>query len=174
MTKFNIRRAVLIFALFIVGLVLPVKVSYADFNSEDVLEPSNVSAEELESGLLYTLSDYSDLFIEAEKETGINALFLASVAALESGWGNSSLSDTHNNLYGWTQNDGSYYHFNDVKECVNHVSSFLKEEYLSEDGVLFSGFSVSDINTNYNGNPEWEKGVISIMGDIQRRIDGSK
>lgn len=141
-------------------------------NSEcqGVLIPSNLTSAELERGLLYSLKECAPAFIEAEKQTGINAVFLASVAALESGWAESNLSNTHNNLFGWTLSSG-FMQFDSKEECILYVASRIKELYLTEDGMYFNGYEVSDINICYNGRQHWEDSVNSIMYDINYRIE---
>lgn len=138
---------------------------------EGVLKPSNLTPEQLEEGLLYNLKDYSEAFIQAEKDTGINAVFLASIAALESGWGRSDLALYNNNLYGWTSSSG-YAYFSSYGECILTVAENLKSMYLQPDGKYFSGYEVSDVNKHYNGSKFWEDNVQDIMAQIQNRIGG--
>lgn len=138
---------------------------------EGVLKPSNLTPEQLEEGLLYNLKDYSEVFIQAEKDTGVNAVFLASIAALESGWGRSDLALYNNNLYGWTSSSG-YAYFSSYGECILTVAENLKSMYLQPDGKYFSGYEVSDVNKHYNGSKFWEDNVQDIMTQIQNRIGG--
>lgn len=136
---------------------------------QGVMIPSNLTAEQLEKGLLYDLKPYSNIFILAEEQTGINAVFLSSVAALESGWGRSEVAKSKNNLFGWTSTTG-YYAFNSYEESILYVANKLKELYLTPESPYFNGYSVSDINCKYNGSKFWEDNVISIMQDITLRI----
>ncbi|MGL5913258.1 MAG: glucosaminidase domain-containing protein [Bacteroidales bacterium] len=135
-----------------------------------VLSPSNLTAEELESGLLHDLKQYADCFIQAEEDTGINAVFLASVAALESGWARSKVSAEFNNLFGWSTRD-SFYYFSSKEECIAFVANKIKELYLSENGIYFNGYEVSDINVKYNGRKHWEDSVLRIMSEIVHRTE---
>lgn len=135
-----------------------------------VMTKSNLKAEQLEKGLLKELKQYSQSFIDAEAETGINAVFLASVAALESGWGTSSVSLNNNNLFGWAKECGSYSDFKSIPHCVEYVSLSIKENYLSSNGVYFSGYEVEDINKFYNGKEEWKTAINEIMQQINKRI----
>lgn len=138
---------------------------------EGVLEPSNLTPEQLEEGLLYNLKDCSETFIQAETDTGVNAVFLASVAALESGWGRSDVALYQNNLFGWTSSSG-YSYFSSYDECILIVAENLKSMYLQPDGKYFSGYEVSDVNKHYNGSKFWEDNVQDIMTQIQNRIGG--
>lgn len=139
-----------------------------------LLTPSNLTPDELESGLLYNLKDYSECFIQAEEETGVNAIFLSAVAALESGWARSNISNEKNNLFGWTSYSKGYATFNSKEECIIHVAKKIKELYLSEDGAYFNGYEVSDVNVYYNGSQFWEDNVTLIMSQIQSRIQYTK
>ncbi len=138
-----------------------------------VLTPSNLTASELEDGLLYELKDYSEAFITAERVTGVNAVFLSSIAALESGWGRSNVALSHNNLFGWTSESG-YMTFDDYEDCIMYVACKLKELYLDPSGIYFSGYEVSDVNIHYNGSDLWENEVTYIMEDIHIRIAKSE
>ena len=137
---------------------------------EGVLVPSNLTADELRKGLLYELKDYAEEFIQAEKETGINAVFLSSVAALESGWGRSDVATKRNNLFGWTASSG-YKVFDSKEECISFVAERIKTLYLSPDGKYFNGYEVHDINIKYNGSQHWEDSVTQIMDNIMNRIE---
>ena len=135
-----------------------------------VLKRSNLTAEELRTVLLYDLKDYSEYFIEAERTTGVNAVFLASIAALESGWARSDVAKEKNNIFGWIGSDG-YMRFNSVRECILFVADCLKSNYLSEDGIWFEGYEVADVNIHYNGSKFWEDNVTDIMESIIERIE---
>ena len=150
--------------------VQPVIEPEPEVQYEGVLVPSNLTADELRRGLLYELKDYAEEFIQAEKETGINAVFLSSVAALESGWGRSDVATKRNNLFGWTASSG-YKVFDSKEECISFVAERIKVLYLSPDGKYFNGYEVSDINTKYNGSQHWEDTVTQIMGNITNRIE---
>ena len=141
--------------------------------TEGVLVPSGLSATELERGLLYDLKQYAPCFIEAEQDTGINAVFLASVAALESGWAKSNVASTKNNLFGWTSKSG-YRSFDSKEECISLVAERIKALYLTPEGEYFNGYTVEDINKRYNGAPQWAEQVNQIMSEVTNRIEESK
>jgi beta-N-acetylglucosaminidase len=159
----------LAFALAIVAfLVFAIVADAAEPN--ELLTPCGYTAEELEIGLRGELKPLADTFIAAEKETGVNAIFLASVAALESGWGKSNLAEEKNNLYGWRGASG-YRWFWSKESCINHVARFLKKHYLSPDGKYYSGATVEGVCVRYNGCDEWSEMVRQIMNQIERRIE---
>lgn len=138
-----------------------------------VLSCSNLTAEQLASGLYEPLKQYAECFIQAEKQTGVNAIFLASVAALESGWAKSEVAQSKNNLFGWTSKSG-YRSFDSKEECIAFVAEQLKALYLSPEGIYFNGYDVSDVNIRYNGRQSWADTVTQIMGEITHRINEAK
>lgn len=133
--------------------------------TEELLQPCGLTVEELESALKYELKQYAADFIQTESDSGVNAAFLASVAALESGWGRYCADN--NNLYGWTDS-GGYMAFNSPQECIEYVARNLKENYLSPDGIWFEGYSVESVNVHYNGRSAWEREVRGIMQEIYK------
>ena len=135
-----------------------------------VLGASEMTVAELEENTHAPLSQYAFYFIEAEAQTGVNAVFLTSVAALESGWGTSELAQNKNNLYGWTSNGGEMMTFDSKAQCIIYVAEKIKEHYLTPDGKYFNGYEVADINKRYNGRDEWAVAVTDIMEHIQKRV----
>lgn len=138
----------------------------------ELLTPSGLTATELEAGLLGELKPYAVDFIAAERETGVNAVFLAAVAALESGWNTSEVAKNKNNLFGWSVATG-YASFESKEDCIAEVAACVKSLYLTPDGVYFNGYTVEAVNIRYNGTEHWEKTVKQIMQEIKERIEGS-
>lgn len=133
-----------------------------------LLAPCGLTAEELAEGLQGELAGYAADFIQAESTYDINAVFLASVAAVESGWG--AFRAAPNNLFGWTGNNG-YMAFESVQDCIDFVARNIRRMYLTPGGSCFNGYEVEDICIYYNGNPAWAEAVRGIMEDIERRIE---
>lgn len=75
----------------------------------DLTIPSNISAKEAEK----MLENYPKLhglgaaFVKAEKENGVNALYMLGLACLESNYGRSNFAVERNNLYGWCAYDSN-------------------------------------------------------------------
>lgn len=75
----------------------------------DLTIPSNISAKEVEK----MLENYPKLhglgaaFVKAEKEKGVNALYMLGLACLESNYGRSNFAVERNNLYGWCAYDSN-------------------------------------------------------------------
>lgn len=160
----NYKRLI---ASFLLAVCLAVPV-----HAQSLLEPSGLTVEQMSAGLLKDLKPYAADFIKAEQDTGVNAVFLAAVAAIESGWNTSTVATTYNNVYGWTSNDGTYSSFASVTDCINCIANKLKNMYLSPDGVYFNGYTIDAVNTRYNGTEYWATMVKQIMSEILWRAYG--
>lgn len=123
------------------------------------------TAEVLEKGLLYDLKPYATDFIQAQETYHIDAVFLAAVAAEESGYGRYTFRK--NNIFGYGTKD-----FDSVPQCIDYVASKLRDNYLTPEGVYFEGCGVAEIAIHYNnGRETWIKNVTQIMYDITSRIE---
>ena len=129
----------------------------------DLTTPSGLSAEELSKGLKGELSALAKEFVLAEEKYGVNAVFLAAVSALESGWGKYCFRK--NNIFGWSGKD-----FESKAECIDFVASKIAEHYLSESGKYYNGKTVSGVNVCYNGSDFWKKKIPVLMEMISGRI----
>lgn len=157
--KKTIALLLLISALFLRQSVFAMTEEEA--KSLDLTVQSGLSEKELSAGLRDELLPLAKDFILAEEKYGVNAVFLASVAALESGWGKSCFRQ--NNIFGWSGKD-----FLTKAECIDFVASKIAEHYLSENGKYYNGKTVSGVNICYNGNGFWEEKVAEIMAMISR------
>lgn len=121
-------------------------------------------------GLLGDLKNVSGDILISSREQGIDPILVASIAALESGWNTSFAANEYNNLFGWTNNDGTYRQFDSKSECIDYVCQMLKEHYLTPDGKYFEGYEIADICVHYNGQEEWTHAVEEIYSQIKQRI----
>ncbi len=122
----------------------------------DLTQPSGVTAEDLAKVLKLGLEGLEDSFVQAEKDYGINCVFLASIAALESYWG--TMLFRPNNMFGY----GSY-SFSSKEECIDFVARGIANNYLSPDGGLYYGNTARAVNTRYASNPLWYAKVGNFM-----------
>lgn len=124
------------------------------FAVPDITEPCGMTAEELGERLKYDLKPYAQAFIYAEEDYEINACFLASIAALESGWGRNQFRK--NNIFGFGKKE-----FDSVEHCIDYVAWFLRKNYINEDGRYFNGATIEGISVCYC-DAEWAKLVRNI------------
>lgn len=136
------------------------------FNPYDVSQPSGVTAYHMNKALLGTeMHSFAEVFVQAEKDYGVNAFFLAGIVALESGWATSDRArNGSNNLTGHAVygdfSKGSY--FSSPQECVLITARDIARDYLSPDGIYNNGLSVDGVNTKYCTSDDWSDKVTSI------------
>ena len=136
--------------------------SMDDIINMDLTAPSNVTYEDLCAVSQQGLVGLEQYFINAEKEYGVNCVFLMSIAALESGWGTSLFRE--NNLFGFGQ-----YDFASKEECIYTVAKALSENYLSEDGSFHYGYTVRDVWVKYATSTTWGYKIENIMYNLYNR-----
>jgi beta-N-acetylglucosaminidase len=109
----------------------------------------------------------------AERQYGVNALFIASVAVYESGYGTSQIAQDKNNLFGFTAYDNSPYKsaatFSNFEQSIDKFAELISTNYLKKDGEYFSGYTIEDINVRYATDKEWSKGVKKVINKILSR-----
>lgn len=124
-------------------------------NLDNVLEPSNITAEELYQVFVEMgkeeMSQLAWAITDAESITGINSLFLAGLIANESAYNTSYRAIYQNNVTGFAAYnsgaEGSY--FVDKYSCIIQTAEWLKNEYLSPEGRYFNGYTTYHINIRY-------------------------
>lgn len=140
------------------------------YNPYNLLEPSNITREEayemLEGTALQTLSN---AYVYMEELYGVNAIYLMSLSAEESGWGRSQLAITHNNIGGIKSSNGWMY-FSDWGECLDYKARLLKNQYLSENGDYFNGYSIWNVNIKYCEQDTWSDNINSIAYGLLDKI----
>ena len=157
------KKLIALFIMAALALSFAKDLQAAEF---DLTTPSGFSEEQLAYGLKNELAGFAEEFIAAEEKYGVNAVFLASVAALESGWGRFCFRP--NNIFGWSGKD-----FESKEECIDFVASRIAMYYLSEDGKYYNGKTVSGVNVCYNGSDFWAEKVQEIMNMIIRKCGGN-
>ena len=133
----------------------------------DLSQPCGFTAEEIEPHLEGGLVGLSGTFIQAEQEYGVNAIFLVSLAALESAWG--TINFLPNNMFGY----GSF-SYDSKEECILHVGKGLGENYLSPDGSLYYGTGIDDVHVKYASSPTWDDKLVTRMEIIYKEITAEK
>lgn len=124
-------------------------------NLDNVLEPSNITPEELYQVFIEMgkeeMSSLAWAITDAEYYTGINSLFLASLIAHESAYNTSYRATYQNNVTGFavynSVAEGSY--FVDKYSCIIQTAEWLRNEYLSPSGRYFNGYTTYHINIRY-------------------------
>jgi len=133
----------------------------------DLRIPTPLSASDLNATVRGTpLAGLGEIWKYAEYKYGINALFLASLAILESGWGRSKLAKDKNNIYGFMAYDRSPYSsaksFPSKAHCILFVAHYLDREYLTPGGRFYSGTTPEAIGKFYASDPDWAYKVCRV------------
>ncbi|WP_461369200.1 glucosaminidase domain-containing protein [Candidatus Darwinibacter acetoxidans] len=114
-----------------------------------LLSPSGFSPARFERAFKGTpLAGIGEALVQAEAETGINALVLAAIAAHESGWGRSRIAKEKNNLAGlgaYDHSPGSAIRFENREECVMFLAELLRDR----------PGSLEEIGGWYASDPRW-------------------
>lgn len=149
------------------------------FNPYNVSELSNLSKEQiskmLEGTALHTLVN---AYYWYEQEYQINAVFLMSLTAEESGWGRSSLAINNNNISGHKNSRGEWAYYSNWGECLEESFRLLSQEYVNPNGRFYTGPSMYDINLMYCPNPDnpnsWANNIANIGYGLMSKLDGGK
>ena len=134
------------------------------FNPNDVTVPSNLTVEEAETALKGTYLEYlAPTFVECEKEYGVNAIFLMSIAAHESDWGRSRRAVQDHNYTGFGVYSSSAEGINTAtgQENIRMTANHLATNYLNPQGKYYHGVSVRAVHTMYCATGGWTEGVVA-------------
>ena len=133
----------------------------------DIMTPSNLSTDDLIRALGNARSGLhgcADAIIEAEQTYGVNALYLASVLGLESGWG--KYEHGNNNIAGWKGGpNGTFSNFNSRYECVMTVARGLSTHFVNS-----VGSDISDVAIMYCPDYGYLDLLLQIMGELNNNL----
>jgi hypothetical protein len=134
------------------------------FNPNDVTIPSNITVEEAELALKGTYLEYlAPTFVECEREFGVNAIFLMSIAAHESNWGRSRRAVQDHNYTGFGVYSKSAVGINTAtgEENIRMTANHLATNYLNPSGKYYHGVSVRAVHTMYCATGGWTEGIVA-------------
>lgn len=129
--------------------------------------------------------DNAEYFYYAEKQYGINGVFLAAVAIHESGFGTSQISLDKKNLFGYGAVDsnpyGGAYSFNTYSEGIDLLARVFIKYYLNSngtkiydgniaDGRFHNGNTISSVNIKYASDNNWANSVYKWMGVLYNSL----
>lgn len=133
----------------------------------DINNPSLIGTTNLDKALSGTnLEGLANSFISAEYKYGINALYLASIAIVESDWGTSEIARERNNLFRYTDREeeklnSSY--FETKEDSITKVAEYLQRNYIAPDGVFHNGVKLNDIAKNFTTDKSWSVKVAKTV-----------
>jgi beta-N-acetylglucosaminidase len=143
----------------------------------DLLSQSGYAAWMIDELLLSTtpLPRLGAAFMQAERDTGINARYLVAHALLESRWGTSTIAQAKHNLFGYGAYDrdpGRYAtRFPTFAAGIAAVSNQIRAAYLSPDGRWWRGFpTLRGVNRFYASDVNWADKVAVLANAIDGMI----
>ena len=147
----------------------------------DLSKPSGLTLSDYKTIFAYNVSDKNNIFTdnaksfyEAEKEYGINGIFLASIGIHESAWGTSKIAKAKNNLFGYGAYDrdpgGMANTFETYKDGIFIVAEALQKNYLSPTGSYYNGTTAADVNIRYASDKNWSKKVYKYMKYLYNKL----
>ena len=123
----------------------------------DLRTPSGATEADLKKVTKAGLVGLEDTFLAAEKKYGVNAIFLMSIASLESAHG--TMMYRPNNMFGY---GGKSYASKEA--CIMDVAYGLSSRYLKPGGSLYGGSpTLKGVNKRYAANPQWYAKVGKYM-----------
>lgn len=169
-SKLMLAVIIMLIAFCIVAHAYEVRQGIQELPQESK-DNSWITSDQFSYSLIGNLKVVSDAILAYSGVNEIDPILVASIAALESGWNSSPVAEKYNNLFGWTNNDGTYRRFESKDECIKYVCEQLKEHYLTPDGKYFEGYEIADICVHYNGSEEWTQAIEEIYKQIQNKVN---
>lgn len=152
------------------------EITPVSYNPSNLNQKSNASTHDMKKGLKGTgLESLAENYVEAEKEYGVNAIFLASLTAQESAWGTSNRARTQNNLSGFEVYSagakGRY--FDSKRESILTTAKLLANLYLNPNGSYYRGKDIYSVNYTYcpNDNYYWSKNINQIAEGLVQKMN---
>lgn len=130
------------------------------FDENDVTKTSGMTELMAENMLRLGLKGLGKDFIEVEREYGINARFMISVARMESRNGQYKYMDRNNilSLGAYTNNPDNAFAFDTVRGSIEYFARLINKDYIDKKGFK----SVEDIGSMYAFDPEWANNINRI------------
>ncbi|ALQ67485.1 N-acetylmuramoyl-L-alanine amidase [Bacillus sp. SH7-1] len=148
----------------------------ASYINLDVTLPSNVTAQEIDNYIQRFHPDsplvgIGQDFIKAQNEYGVNALYLAAHAILESGYGKSEIAYRKHNLFGLRAYDRDPFAYAKYLPSyglsISYNADYVKKNYLEDGARYFKGYTLPAMNVMYSTDTEWAGKIANIMERIK-------
>src|SRR5919197_3450440 len=148
----------------------------------NLLRPSGYTADELNRFVAShghpdsPLAHNGDAFVQAERETGVNAQYMLAHAILESTWGTSSISRDKHNFFGNGARDECpstcAKSYPSDRDDILEQAHYVKDNYLSPGGSGFHpqvGPTLRGMSTKpmaYASDPTWAPKIANIADEM--------
>lgn len=145
------------------------------FCPTNLLEPSNLSVEEIEWMLKGTaLEQLAPAFYKCEDVYGVNAVAIMGIAIHESAWGTSRRAREDNNLtgYGVTSDSAKGINAQTKEQNLLMTAKLLKEKYLIPGSVYYhENPSLVGVNYHYCVGDEWAAAVTNYGYKLMDKLE---
>jgi beta-N-acetylglucosaminidase len=155
---------------FLVGTYIP------PYEALDLHIPTPIKATDIDQFIAKNspnspLIGFGQAFLDAQAKYGVNALYLASHAILESFYGTSMIAVNKHNLFGYQAYDSDPYsnaaYFNSFTDSINWQAYFIGKQYLSTTGDWYGGSpNLDGMNVHYASDPYWAEKIAGIMNRL--------
>ena len=147
-------------------VVLPIKRTNVNVKT-NLTQPSNVTEEELNLILDNTpLKGTGKDFLDAEKKYGVNAMFMVSVAGVESGYGNAPAKHTKYNFSGRKKLSGGFLEFKNFSDSIDSFGAYIQRRYTRSGKTTVQKVQQGGYNPNAAWGTrivnEWNKNALKI------------
>lgn len=117
-----------------------------------------------------------EVWVDVARNEGINELYMAAHAALETGWAeSSSIVRDKNNLYGFRAYDDSPTEsaegYDSFEDCIRNVMSYVRDEYLTSGGDYYNGPTLDGMNVKYATAEHWAEGICDVMNTLADHVE---
>lgn len=118
------------------------------------------------------MKDTGELFVSNQNTYGVNALLMTGIAANESNWGKSSISQQKNNLFGLNATDkapgANANQYESVIACIeDFANGWMSKGYLYPKDYRYNGGflgnKASGLNVKYASDPYWGEKAANIV-----------
>ncbi|MDR4889361.1 glucosaminidase domain-containing protein [Fredinandcohnia sp. QZ13] len=171
----------------------PVQMASKNYNVE---QENTISGPELDKHLKGNLKGLGPNFVKSGEEHDIDPVFLAALAAQETGWGNSDIAsspwnniggitcmpDIYSNIFGedypnpgceaLVQGGTNWQKFLSIEDSIRFKATYLKQYYVENGnetiGEIQTVYAPSQAANDATGlNNNWVKNIVSIMNDVK-------
>ena len=149
-----------------------------NIKTEDMRKKSDLDEKKLSEYMkkFPNLSGIEETLIKIQEDYNVNAMLILAIVRLESGNGKSQIAKSRNNLggiIGYEKSVRVYKTFDTRSDCVIYMAQLIGENYLTEGGKYYSGYTLPDIAKRYSASPDkWSELVKELICEIQAGIDG--
>lgn len=155
-------------------VIVEIEKNYNLTLTTDLRTKSNLHAIDYDTMLKGTeLEGIGQAIEQAEQKYSVNGLYLMGLCIVESAWGTSPFAVNRNNLVGWNaidSNPNQATTFASKEECILKVAEKLQQNYLTEGGAYFEGYTAPDIDKHYCTDKLHANKIVNVVNELIEKI----